>query len=256
MANPIFENRTSLMMVTYNRLDLTKETLNILFNNTVSDFNFIIIDNASSDGTADYLNSFLTEELNKNKYMKSFVIQKNEKNLGIGIARNQALKLSNPTDKWLSTIDNDVNLPFNWLGQCIEALEKNTNYGMIGVNLEGVEYPVIIKNGCEMQHKAQGNLGTACTVFPRTLHKMIGYFNAEYGLYGMEDSDFGFRARVVGYQLGYIKQSGKHLGEGENDVGEYREFKTASHQANLAKFHANCQAYYNRTKPLFIPFKQ
>lgn len=245
----------SIMMVTYNRLELTKQTLDCLFKTTDYPFHLILIDNNSQDGTVDYLNQFLSERLKEGGHFKGFKIQANEKNVGIAVARNQALLLAEPNDIWLSTLDNDVLVPNGWLKEAIDIITKNPKFGMIGVNMENVKYQLIKSNDKEFQMKPQGNLGTACTVFNRSFHKMLGFFNTEYGLYGEEDADMGMRARVVGYQLGYIKESGKHLGEGEHDVGEYREFKTVAHQKNLAKFNENCRLYCTRQKSLYIPFK-
>lgn len=244
----------SIMMITYDRLELTKQTLDCLFENTDYPFNLIFIDNASQDRTAEYLEEFCQNNLANHEFFKGFKIQKNPQNAGIAIGRNQALLLAE--DEWLVTIDNDVCVPKGWLTECIDIIKKNPKFGMIGVNMENVKYPIISLNGKEFQKKPQGNLGTACAVFHRNFHKMLGFFNIEYGLYGEEDADMGMRARVVGYELGYIKESGKHLGEGDNDVGEYRQFKTDSHKRNLHKFNENCRAYALGKKSIHINFKQ
>ena len=62
------------------------------------------------------------------------------------------------------------------------------------------------------------------------------------------------RVRVAGFKMGYLKENGTHLGEGENDTGAYREFKTKSHQNNLNKFYKNCDDYVNRRRPIYIDF--
>ena len=93
------------------------------------------------------------------------------------------------------------------------------------------------------------------SLWQRNLHDMLGYFNTEYGTYGEEDADFGMRVRVVGLKLGYLKENGVHLGEGENDVGEYREFKTVSHMRNLNLFYKNCSDYVNGRKSIRIDYK-
>lgn len=247
------EPDVTLMMVTFNRLNLTKRMLNSLVSSTKRPFNFVIIDNNSEDGTLAYVSAFLKEH----KEIPS-VILSNSENKGIAIARNQALKLVDDKfsdTKWYSTLDNDVEMPTGWLSNCIEIMEANPKYGMIGVNMEGKPYPIVTENGKTFQKKPAGNLGTACTVFPKNVHRMLGFFNTEYGKYGEEDADWGMRARVVGYQLGYIEQMGTHFGEGENDVGEYREYKTACHKQNLAKFNTNCRAYALRQKAIYIPYK-
>lgn len=243
------------MMVTYNRLDLTKETFDCIFENTDYPFELIIVDNASTDGTLDYVYKYCGDKLNNHEHFRSFKVIPNNENKGIAIGRNQALQAAE--GDWLSTLDNDVWVPKGWLSQCIDILSKNPRFGMIGVNMENVRYPLVNINGLEFQEKPQGNLGTACTVFPRSLHKMIGYFNwKDYSKkYGIDDSDWGMRVRVAGFRLGYIKEMGRHLGEGERDVGEYREFKTKEHDAYVEIFRNNCALYWQKKKSIYIGFK-
>jgi len=246
----------TLMMVTYNRLELTKIALSHIFENTKYPFNFSIVDNGSEDGTVNYLEEILESQLKAMDNLIDYQIVKNTENRGIAIGRNQGLAASSKWgDDWLATIDNDVYVPNGWLGEAIAIMEANRQYGSIGVNMENRIYPMVTMNGHEFQTKPQGNLGTACMVFNRSLHKILGYFNhIDYGKYGEEDADWGMRTRVVGFRLGYIKKSGKHIGEGDLDVGEYRDFKTASHEKNLPKFNENCRAYVNRQKAIYINF--
>ena len=248
--------KCTIMMVTFNRLDLTKKTIEELFKNTKRPFNMVVVDNGSEDDTVPYLTDRLSSAVN-NTSLNDFTIINNNKNLGIAIGRNKCLLASAKwNDQWLATIDNDVILPNGWLSKCIESLEKNKNFGAIGVNFEKSTFPIIEKNGCKIQFKKQGNLGTACMVFNRKLHKLLGFFNyADYGKYGEEDSDFGMRVRVAGFSLGYIEENGKHLGEGDMDAGSYREFKTASHKNNLKKFNENCRDYILGKKPIYIPYQ-
>ena len=86
---------------------------------------------------------------------------------------------------------------------------------------------------------------------------MIGFFNdKDYGKYGLEDSDYGFRARVAGFQLGYLEDSGVHLGEDGHDKGEYRKFKTEEHDRFVKIFFNNCKLYYNNLKPIYMNVKK
>lgn len=240
-------------MVTYNRIDLTKQTLKAIFENTNYPYKIIFVDNGSTDGTVKFLQQHC--ELKK-KEIDNFInysIHCNYGNKGIAIGRNQALYLAD--SDWLVTLDNDVWIPSGWLTECVDILSRNRQYGAIGVNMENVHYPIVTLNEKEFQDKPRGNLGTACMVFNKSLHKMLGFFNhLDYKKYGEEDSDWGMRTRVIGLKLGYIKENGKHLGEGENDKGPYREFKTKQHKENLAKFHQNCRDYFSRKKSLYIPF--
>lgn len=242
----------AIMMVTYNRLELTKSTIGGLLIKTEYPFQLVIVDNGSTDGTVEWLKEW-TKDLDEGF---SVHIQYNKKNRGIAVGRNQALAIATKLPvEWFVTLDNDVSLPHRWLTECVEILSANRQYGGIGVNMENVQYPIVEKGGKRFQDKPRGNLGTACMVFNRSLHKMLGYFNyTDYLFYGMEDSDFGARIRVLGLKLGYIEEMGLHLGEGEYDVGKYREFKNEWHAKNLGQFNANCRDYYNRRKPLYINF--
>jgi GT2 family glycosyltransferase len=240
----------SIMCVTYNRLDMTQRTLKSLSKNTNVPYRLIIVDNGSTDGTADWL----TKLFPQNDYCIGYDYHIHSENKGIAAGRNQGLRIAEKyKDDWLSTIDNDIEVPFGWLKDCIDILEANPQFVM-GVNMEDVRYPVVTLNGKSFQNKPQGNLGTACTVFPRKLHEKIGYFNTEYELYGEDDADFFFRARVAGYQMGYIKEMGVHFGQGELDTGEYRDFKDVCRSKNLAKFIQNCRDYAGGRKANYIPF--
>lgn len=256
-------NCASIMMVCFNRLELTKRTINNIIKTTDYPFRVIIIDNGSSDETPTFLRDLLLQNSDDSEFVKlnpnfkGFAVKFNKNNLGISVGRNQCLVLADEfKDEWLSTIDNDVELPEGWLTECINVLEKNPDYTMIGVNLEDVYYPIVIQNGTTFQNKIAGNLGTASTVFNRSLHEELGFFNNEYGPYGEEDADFGYRARVCGGQLGYIQTMGKHIGQGELDTGEYRTFKDNCRSNNLNKFRENCFHYRSGKKSCYISFDE
>jgi GT2 family glycosyltransferase len=240
---------TTLMMATYNRLDLTKRMIESLFSSdTGRDYNLVIIENNSQDGTRDYL-----DKMEYPSQLKKFILVKNEDNLGIAIARNQGLVEADKLGtKWYCTLDNDVEMPEGWLGECVNILSANKSYAGIGCNMEEKPYPLVTKNGFTFQDKPKGNLGTACMVFPKAIHNMLGFFNTEYGKYGLEDSDFGMRVRACGFKLGYIERMGTHFGVGDADKGEYRKYKTETHNKFLNLFNKNVHAYMSRKKPLFI----
>jgi GT2 family glycosyltransferase len=242
---------TTIMMVTYNRLDLTKQTLSSLMKTANHPFNLVIVDNGSVDGTSEYLT-----DLEKSYTIDNFHIILLPENKGIAVGRNIALKKADELNtKWYCTIDNDVEMPDGWLQECIDILENNKGFGAIGVNMENLSYPIVNRGGLQFQEKPQGNLGTACMVFRKQVHQMIGFFTTEYGKYGEEDADFGMRIRVAGFKMGYIACMGTHLGADEEDTSEYRSFKTKQHTDNLALFKQNCAQYAQRTKSLFIPYK-
>lgn len=247
----------TIMMVTYNRLPLTKRTIESLRKTVHTKVNFVIIDNCSTDDTQDYLIELQDLELNNQRSMFKIRLLLNTENLGIARARNQALQIADELNtEWYATLDNDVEMCDGWLEECIDILKANKSYGGIGVNMEGTSYPLVAKNHKIFQDKPAGNLGTACMVFPKSIHKMIGFFNTEYSkYYGLEDSDFGMRIRAAGFKLGYLKELGLHFGVGDNDKGEYRTFKTKEHDSFVKQFQNNCSLYFQNKKPIYVAFK-
>lgn len=251
---------TVLMMVTYDRLDLTKKTIDLLLKSTKHQFHLVVVDNGSKDGTVEYLKLKFpiynyAEVLDSP--MRGFSFIELPENKGIAVGRNLSLKKAdelNPT--WYCTIDNDVQMPDGWLEDSINILGANKNYGAIGVNFEPQPYPLVTLNGYTFQDKPAGNLGTACMVFRKQLHQMIGFFNTQYNKYGLEDSDFGMRSRVAGFKLGYVEKMGIHLGDDNNENTEYRKFKTQQHDELIDVFKRNCGLYLNHMKPIYIPFKE
>jgi len=243
------------MFCTYNRLDFTKRMLESFLRNTTTPYHLFVVDNGSTDGTPEYLSKTLIEAKHF-EHCLGVEIKFNPENKGIAVGRNQGLLMADKfKDDYLCTLDNDIELPEHWLEDCIDILKANPRFA-VGINFEGTDYPVQTINSKTLQVKPAGNLGTACTVFPKHLHQAIGFFTTEYGLYGEEDADFFFRARMVGYQMGYLPTKGVHFGEGPEDTGPYREFKTQQHRDNLAKFQANCYAYMQRRKSYHISYSE
>lgn len=244
---------TSLMVCTYNRLDLTKQMIKSVFDNTNMPFRLIIIDNGSSDGTQEWLQS-INSKLNIN--CLDVIIHQNSQNKGIAIGRNQGLLIANKyNDSFLCTLDNDVVLPPKWLEESVNFVNSNPKF-CIGINYENEKYQIQNINGFNVEVKPMGNLGTATMLFHRELHNKIGYFITEYGLYSCEDSDWGWRARLAGYKMAYLNIQGKHLGEGLNDIGEYRDFKTQAHLKVSPIFIASCREYSLGQRSIYINYSE
>ena len=58
------EIKVVAVVVTYNRLDLLKENINALLAQKYNDFDIMIIDNASTDGTEKYVRSIENKKIN------------------------------------------------------------------------------------------------------------------------------------------------------------------------------------------------
>jgi GT2 family glycosyltransferase len=245
------------MMVTYNRLELTKKTFETTLKNTGCFYNLIVVDNCSTDGTIDWLNDdFL---LKKSNCLNSH-FQYLSKNYGIAYGRSYGLNLYNKRFKdetsILCTLDNDVVLQEDWLKDCEEVLQSKSVIAC-GVNLEGVEYPKTKINNKVVQIKPKGNLGTACACFKTDVFDKIGYFN-DLEQYAHEDAAYFLRMRLAfkGQAVCYLEKNGEHIGVGDNDVGEYRETKNKYWTKNMPIYNNLANNYLRGLSNLYVNFKE
>lgn len=58
------EKITAVLVVTYNRVNLLKENIEALLNQTRNDLDIYIVDNASSDGTAELVEKYMENNSN------------------------------------------------------------------------------------------------------------------------------------------------------------------------------------------------
>lgn len=242
---------TSIILVTWNRLDLTKRMMESFWKTTDTPFRLFIVDNGSKDGTVEWLQQFKSGS----KWCQGVETHFFDHNRGLAMGRNKGLLMAKQYQhNWLATIDNDLEMPQSWLKKCIDVMKKNPMYS-VGVNYEGVKYPLLTKNGITFQFKSKGNIGGGTTVFSKVLHDRIGFYSIEHFFYGEDDSDFGQRQRLAGYNLAYIEEMGNHFGgEFELDTGEYREFKDQCRKNNLAKFQKDCYDYAAGRKSIYHPY--
>ncbi len=104
------DNIFSILIPTFNRKDLLKETLHSVFNQTFQGpYEIVVVDDGSTDGTWEYL-----WELKKDK--KNLVIERHPQNLGVASARNTLLNLAK--GKYLLFLDSDDQL----LSQALEKI--------------------------------------------------------------------------------------------------------------------------------------
>ena len=92
-------------MAHFKKPEAADQALASIFKTSYSDFEVIFVDNASNDGTADFLAT---------KYSSLRVI-KNDNNRGSGGAWNTGFRLINPASKYVAFVDCDVIFDPDWL---------------------------------------------------------------------------------------------------------------------------------------------
>jgi GT2 family glycosyltransferase len=119
--------RTNVVIITFNALAYTKATLDSLFDNTKTPYNLTIIDNASDDGSPEYLSSLILPS-----ECKKYTLIKNSENTGVGHAYNQGQQVSFKDGmEYTAFCNNDLYFSNNWLGKLECRLDQNPNIAML-----------------------------------------------------------------------------------------------------------------------------
>ncbi|MCL1472408.1 glycosyltransferase family 2 protein [Argonema antarcticum] len=113
--------RATAVMPVYNREQYLKETIDSVLTQTFQDFEFIIIDDGSTDKSVEIIESYHDPRI------KLFL---NEKNQGTSYSRNRAIDLS--SGEYIITIDSDdINVPDRFTKQ-IAYMDSHPEVGVCG----------------------------------------------------------------------------------------------------------------------------
>ncbi|WP_371803575.1 glycosyltransferase family 2 protein [Candidatus Lokiarchaeum ossiferum] len=112
----------------YNGSKYIAEAIESILNQDFVDFEYIIVDDASTDNSVAIIQEYAT----KDSRIRFF---KNKENFGITKTRNLGFSLRSSKSKYFAILDDDdISLP-NRISMQVRFLEKNLSYGMVGSNV-------------------------------------------------------------------------------------------------------------------------
>lgn len=204
-----------------NNLALTKRCLESVMANSGLDFEVLVTDNGSTDGTKEYLESLMG--LNS-----EVTVVRHEKNTGFIEPNRRALKMAvDLGSEYLVLLNNDCVVPAGWLDELEAPFKKFTRAALSGPD-EGC---------CSLHPNFHGYRGTAfeylqgsvlcCKV---SVMEKIGFIAPELvGAYG-EDSYLSLRCRELGYTLHKASLHVPHVGSATSAmVPQVREWQSKNH---------------------------
>jgi GT2 family glycosyltransferase len=187
----------SVTFASYNHVDYTRQCVESLVRHGIDLARVAAVDNASSDDTARYLASLPLGALIENKA-----------NLGCGVAWNQGV-LAFQTE-WTVVMNNDVVVSANWLESLVGAAKRLGVAVVCPALVEGrLDYDLdafAAAASTKMRDAARvGARHGVCMCVHRSVWDKVGYFAAQPGLWGYEDTLFfrhldlaGIRTAVAG----------------------------------------------------------
>ena len=201
--------RASVIVVTYNNLEMTRACVESMFEKTAyADWELIVVDNDSSDGTPDFLRS-LSER------RPSVRIVLNGTNRGFAAASNQGVRIA--TGQFVVFLNNDTVVTQGWLGRLLRHL-GDPGVGMVGPvtnnigNEAKIEAAYADMSDMEpfadtytRQHTGRvfdiAVLALFCAAIGRALLDEVGMLDERYEIGMFEDDDLSRSVRARGYRV-------------------------------------------------------
>lgn len=205
----------TIIIVNYNSGSLLQVCVDALLAQTMTDFEVVIVDNCSSDGSADALQ--LPDA--------RFCLLRSEENIGFAAANNRAAK--DCRSIWIATLNPDTIAAPSWLDEMCAATQRYLDVKVFGATLIDAEDPSTIDGFGDVLSIAglpwRGGHGhpvselpdddaevfapcAAAALYDRQVFHEVGGFDESFFCY-VEDVDLGFRLRLRGERCMQLRRA-------------------------------------------------
>ena len=215
----------SIIIVNFNGKEFLRRCLTSLLTTNYPNFEIIIVDNASTDGSVELIEKFFGSY----SYIR---VVKNSENLGHAEGCNVGAKVAK--GKYLVFLDSDTEIkaggcinensecsyiPENWLLELVKAMEGNGSIGIAQAKIvlakdsRLLDYTCMAIDALGTWHATYGlkeddfkenfeilAASSGCCIVRKKVFEEVGGFDSDYFIYD-DDTDFSLRTRLLGYKV-------------------------------------------------------
>ncbi|VYU41755.1 Chondroitin synthase [Clostridium tertium] len=206
--------KTSIIILTYNNFDYNKICIESIKKYTNNNYEIIVVDNHSTDGTVEWL-----------KTQNDIRVIYNKENLGFPKGCNQGISIA--TGEEILLLNNDTIVTPKWLENLKECLYSSESIGAVGsvtnscpnyqtISTDYASVEEMIQfaekyNECEPKKwEERLRLIGYCMLIKKDVIDKIGLLDERFTPGNFEDDDYSFRIRNAGYKLMLCKNSFIH----------------------------------------------
>jgi hypothetical protein len=208
--------KVSVIVINYNREDLTANCINALGDQSFRDFEIILVDNGSADNSLKIIREFLGKN-HLTQPLRIISLQANS-----GFTGGNLAGFAQAQGEYIALLNNDAEPDRGWLGALVGAMEGNPYVGIaaakmivygtdiidsagdgFAMNLKGFKRG---EGSDKEQYNSEGPVFGACAgaaLYRRTMLEEVGFFDQDFFLIH-EDTDLNFRARLRGWEVRYV----------------------------------------------------
>jgi GT2 family glycosyltransferase len=203
----------SVIVANLNRRELLGKCLESLWKQTFSDFEVIVVDNGSTDGSPEFLESLHEPRLR----VVALPVNK-------GFAGGCNAGIQQAQGRYIATLNNDAEADPHWLEELAGGIESGSSVGMCASKIlfhgdrnridkvGHLIYPDGLNHGRGSGEQDRGQFERreevlfpdgAAALYRREMLDVIGLFDEHFFAYG-DDADLGLRGRLAGWTCLYI----------------------------------------------------
>ena len=203
------------MVPNFNGRELLPVLLPSIMAQEFEDFEVIVVDDASTDGSVEYLRS---------DWPAVHVLER-ANNSGFASTCNAGIRESE--SEFVALLNTDIELEPAWIGTLVDALDREPAAGSAGGkllnfydrNVIDAAGDLLIRSGIALS-RGEGRVDdgrydrpelvfapcAGAAVYRRALFERIGLFDEDFHSYG-EDVDLGLRAQLAGFRSLYVPEA-------------------------------------------------
>jgi len=210
----------SIIILSYNSLKFLEKCLRSVLNTKYNNFEVILVDNASTDSSIEYVEKEFGHDYRLN-------IIRNERNLGFAEGNDVGARVAR--GNYVVFLNPDTVVDPNWLNEFVNLMEDDPAIGVCQSKLLSMEnskildsagdfidrYGVMMRRGGDWMERDEGQYDTVDEIFSargaammirRRIINEVGLFDPAFFL-TYEDIDFCWRARLRGYKVCFVPKS-------------------------------------------------
>ena len=257
-------HKVSAIVVNWNAREDTRECLASLARSSHRELETILIDNASSDGSVEYLK----------RLFPATVFVSNASNEGFARASNAGMKLALERGAdYLFLFNNDAVADERTVERLVAAMEESGGIGLAGPKIFYFSRKDVIwsaggevdfwkgmtrhrgirkQDSPAFSERTDVDYLTGCALMARReLVEKVGMLDTSYRMYG-EDADWCLRARRAGYRVAYVPEALAWHKVSLSSGGEFSPSKIYNKTvSNVLLFRKHARPYHWVTIPFF-----
>lgn len=223
----------SVIIPNWNGRKFLEECIDSLKGQTFQDFETILVDNGSTDGSADF-----AEE----RYGEFLRVVRNKENLGFAGGNNVGIRMAR--GEYIVLLNNDTMVDPRWLEELVKAARFDPPIGMWASKaysyyqrdrIEGVGELMYWDGLCRARGQYEQDHGQynvmeeiffppgGAAMYRKSVFEGIGLFDEDFFVYA-DDSEIGIRARLAGWKC-LLVPSAVIYHKDSGTAGKYSPFK-------------------------------